>query len=217
MAEFLHLLPRDVMPEDRSARILWGSQFEDAASEVEKGAVFSGTPYIKRGMLLNGTTDAALYPLYRQLAVHTYFSVQAVFIPHFTYDDGGIHNLFSTDGTAYRLRKNNDGNLQILVGATALTDIDDSTYYTYWRPNEVNVITLALDPAGDNNAWLNGHQVMTAEATPWSANDENFLAVGSTTTPTSFWDGWILMLKFYDSLLTEADNVDLYKARRTFG
>lgn len=202
------LLPHDVTAEDRAAGCIWASTFRRAGDEVQKLGTITGTPTINHGITLNGTTDCVQYDLWGQFLGNATISFHCLFWPDTDYDEDVTRYLFSTPaGTQYSAAKlNNAGNnvIQIYMGNTALTSIAQATYQALWNVGGRNLLSF-WGTTGNNNAAFNGTQIMTTEATAWTAANPTSIEVGAIGG-ASFFDGMIEELKIYREAQTLLDH-----------
>jgi hypothetical protein len=209
-----HLLPIDTTPEDIEIGAFWTSIFESVESEVAKRGVLQGTPTVNKGLFLNGTTDYILYDLNKQFGSVETLGIQIVFCPAFEITGDFTATLIDTDAPQYRIFKTASGQnfaLRIVLADINIIDISSAVYGPLWRVNERNVLTLS-SVSGNTNVWLNGTQIATAVATAWTPTEPTLLSIGATDTGIStFWKS-VHLVKFYNSLLTEQDHLNLWYA-----
>jgi hypothetical protein len=214
------LLPLDITADDLASGAVWGSRFIDRVSEIRKGAyTFAGEPSIDRGITLNGTDESILYTTNNLPFESSDQSIQVVFYPDQDYDEDAVRFLFTIGGagvTYVSKEDNGDSNaLRIFVSGTLIVDVASATYGPLWKVGQRNVLTVASQ-SGDTDAWFNGTQIVTADATAWSATPQNTLYVGQSGAGAWF-DGKFEMLMFYSVLLTVSDHQALVNARGLLG
>lgn len=216
------ILPQDVVFSDLWNWI-WSSRFESRASEIRKGATFTGDPVVDRGLILDGANDYVKYPFVNKFDDASLWSCDIIFRPDFAYDEDATRKFFEVyNGSTEHyglVKKNNASNnvLTLILGGTTIADIASATYSSVWDVGHRNVLTIA-GTTGDTDAWLNGTQILTADSTSWSPvnGDLHDLWVGADSSGTSKFDGKFDMVAFYDSLLTVDDHNALYAAVELF-
>ena len=198
------LLPHDVTSAERHSGCVWASRFRSAADEIDKGGVITGTPVFERtrGVTLDGTTDYVTYGLNGQLNLGT-IGIHCLFWPAFDYDEDANLMLFCSQvGQQYSIAKLNNANsnfLQLYLGNTMVENIQTAAYAASWVANGRNVLSIA-GTTGNTSAWLNGTQILTADATAWTAAAPTALAVGAVPGGTSPFSGRIESLHIFDRM-----------------
>jgi len=210
------ILPIDATPEDVALGLIWGSRFESVESEGAKHGVIGGTPTVKRGLTLNGTTDYIAYALQSHFNAATELSVTCVFNPDFAADDGNEHDVFDTvPSTHYRVSKTAGSTLKIRFGNVNIQDIPYVDFGAYWLVGRTNALTIASNGT-TTDAWLNDAQILTADPTAWTPTTPTALEVGRRSTNLYFFDGKIYMLKFYENVFTQIIHDALCDSRGMF-
>jgi len=141
-----------------------------------------------------------------------------VFTPDFEAADDNYAVLMDGDGgaTRYGIHKGADANsnyLPVILGGTTVEIIPLATYEPYWKANEENVIIVS-GTSGDTNAWLNGTQILTNDATAWTPQDPATIYVGASYTGGSAFDGKIHSYRAWQRQCT-TDEVTRYSANRS--
>lgn len=202
------LLPHDVTQEDRQRFCIWASTFRRPGDEVQKLGTINGAPVINRGLTLDGAADYIEYDLLGQFSLADPWSCHMVFYPDFSPTDDATYRFWSSSGDDYSLfkRANANGNvIQLTVGNTNIGDIAQATYAGLWALGDRNLISV-VSTTGDTDVWLNGTQIMAADATAWSAVDATSLTVGAANGGGQYFDGRIESFHIYNTLLTELDH-----------
>jgi len=102
--------------------------------------------------------------------------------------------------------------LYILLGNTIVETIPLATYEPYWNKDEVNTIHIS-GTSGNTNVWLNGNQILTADATAWTPQNPANIYIGASFSGGSSHDGKIHSFKVWQRLLT-SDEIARYSAYR---
>jgi len=74
----------------------------------------------------------------------------------------------------------------------------------YWKEGEENTIIYSGE-SGDNNLWLNGHQIITAEATAWTPSIMTVQSIGVSNVNTSEATGYINSIEIFHELWSVED------------
>ncbi|MCP4573352.1 MAG: hypothetical protein GY838_13435 [bacterium] len=107
------------------------------------------------------------------------FTTAAAFRPDFFPGDGVNHYLYdSTSGARYYALKQSTGTLLIIAGNTTIASIAQATYEPHWRVDGRNVLVVSGVP-GNTNAWLNSHQILTNDSSPWTPMSPTEVFIGS--------------------------------------
>jgi hypothetical protein len=115
------------------------------------------------------------------------------FTPDFDYDDNNLRYLFDSTSFHYRVYKHNNAFSNVLnigLGAISISNIASATYSPFWRKGRRNVLIIS-GTTGNTNAWLNGNQILTANATAWNATNPATIYIGAANTLGSNFDGKI--------------------------
>jgi len=182
---------------------------EDTGGTVTGAPTFS----LDGGVTLDGSADYLTYNLMGTEFNSDPISIVVEFTPDTAPTDDTIDAFFdTTGGTLYRCIKHNNANsnvIRIYIGNTQLTDIAQATYASYWLTGQRNVLVIS-GTTGNNNVYLNGTQIMTAEATAWTAKVPTGLYIGALNTGISHFDGTIHSHKVLKAQLTAAEALDYY-------
>jgi len=200
---------------ERMRGCTFAETFKDSSSIALNGGTISGTPIVKDGINLNGTTDRVLYQsLGRE--VQPTISIVVEFVPDFATTEDATRYIIDSSGPASGriiIRKDNNAasnTLRLYLGQTNLIEaIAEATYSPYWYVGKRNVIVVS-SISGATNMWLNGIQLLTNDTTAFTYDSITSLYVGSTNSGTSFFDGRILSLKVFNTLLTAQEALDIY-------
>jgi|TARA_R100001530_G_C4320725_1_gene155683 hypothetical protein len=150
-------------------------------------------------------------------AVNT--SIAYIFTPDFDADDGAYHVLSDgADGsTRYGVFKQasaQSNTLLLMLGNTSIGTVSLANYQDYWNKDDKNVLVVT-GTTGNNNIWLNGNQIMTANATAWSAANPATIYIGASYAGSSGFDGKIHEMKVWDRILTTAEVASISANRKT--
>ncbi len=162
----------------------------DISGNGNNSSSVGGTPtFSSAGMELDGVNENALFP-----AAGIYNddeqTIALRFTPDFAHDDGASHYFCDSAAPRYAIQKTGANALRIILGGTLIADIGAGTIGPLWTPDaEHTLIVLAEDTANRTNAWLNGTQVVTNDASAWAKGDTATLFIGSSLTPGDYWNG----------------------------
>ncbi|MCK5019281.1 MAG: hypothetical protein KAS32_19635 [Candidatus Peribacteraceae bacterium] len=183
-------------------QLLWRERFESPGKVAANGVTLVGAPVPSQGLPLNGTSQygTKAFPL----GLRTEFCGILEFLPNFAHDDGVLTYLQSSTGDTYAVYKDAGDNLVIELGGTVIESIAAGVYGVYWLTGERN--RLALSTTGTlTNAWLNGTQILTNDATGWTASPPADLVIGSSAGGGDYFDGTIYGLDYRAGLFVQAD------------
>ena len=76
------------------------------------------------------------------------------------------------------------------MGHASVAAIAQATYEPHWRTGGLNVLVISGE-SGDTDAWLNGQQILTADATAWAKQDPAAVYIGARFTVANYFDGAI--------------------------
>jgi len=156
--------------------------------------VGTGTPDFKNpGFDFNGTTDyltnTASDGTYNNDAQTIVIACSPDFEPGG--GGGGARYLFdSSSGARYFISHEGGGTLLLYMGNTQIAIIAQATYEPHWRTDGRNVLVISSE-SGDTDVWLNGHQILTANATVWAKQDPAAIYIGSRFSVANYFDGEI--------------------------
>jgi len=199
-------------PAERMRGCTFAETFENAEKTVLNGATLVGAPDINFGANLDGSNDYITYDGYG-VYNNANVSILIEFTPDFDTDSNTVNFLFtSTNGSRYRLNKENNASnntLKLFLGDTEITDIAEATYSPYWNVGEKNTLIVS-GTTGNTNVWLNNNQIVTADNTAWTAKNPANIWIGSYgITPGSFlFDGTIHTFKVWNQILTAQEVAD---------
>jgi hypothetical protein len=194
---------------ERMRGCTFAETFRDSASIALNGGTITGTPTVRDGINLNGTTDRVTYNLTGTEFKSTEISFVIEFVPDFAADSGTNNALFDGPaGTRYLLYKNSVNSIILYVGDTTSVTIGLAAYQAYWYTGRRNVLVVCAS-SGNIKFYLNGVQIGTFAAV-WTPTPPIILYVGSSRTPSSYFDGRILSLKVFNTLLTAQEALDIY-------
>lgn len=202
-----------VLPAERMRGTLFRETFDTRESVLRNRATIYGTPSIKNGITLNGTTDYVTYPLAKELE-YSQQTVSVEFYPDFEANDNNLRYLVDSQQTNFRLLliKNNANEIRTAIGtATTLIHVVAlANYQAYWLRGLRNVLTFAADSSGVNNLYLNGHLISTSAAA-WTPGTSSTLYVGRYNLGASgYFKGIISRVSIGNYLGTEQEHLDLW-------
>ncbi len=185
-----------------------------ATKVAEQNGTITGNPTFSRaGINLDGTSDYVTYNIQNTLFAHAKISIVIEFTPDFAFNEDAFRYLIdSTDGNRYSFFKNNNAGsntLQLNLNDTTIATIASGTYSSFWKQNQRNVIVIS-GTTGATNVWLNGNQILTADATVWNSGTPTEFYVGSRFSASSLFDGEIHSISIYNDLLTGDEAQALY-------
>ncbi len=183
---------------------------------ADSGAITGALTYACAGAEFDGTNDYVTYTIPTTLfSTSPKISIVAEFTPDFDWDEDVQRVIMdSVAGNGYLIYKtvNASGNvLNITLGDTALASITSATYSAYWNQNARNVLVVS-GTSGATNAWLNGTQIKTNDATAWSPIGPTSFCVGALCAGTFKFDGEIHAISIYSGLLDGTDATNLYNS-----
>ncbi len=190
-------LPNTIFYEDFSSR----------ESIARNNGTLTGTPIVRDGLILNGSTDYVTYQIPSTLFSHPQISFVVEFIPDFNWDVDAYVNIFSSSGDDYYIlkRQNADGNtLQFVSGGVSIANISSATYSGYWGQGERNTIVVSFE-SGDTNVWLNGFQIVTNDGSAYSPTSMGALVIGASVAGLYKFDGTIKSFSIHNRLFTQED------------
>ena len=209
----MSLLQYNSVPAERSVGCVFAENFESNWHVQENGGAISGSPVINHGATFDGAADYITYRLQGHEFNAANISIVIEFYPDFNYSDNvECYFIDSTDPYRYIIYKKPIGGgyqLDIYLGNTQIASILPATYGGSWLQSERNVLVVS-GTSGATNAWLNGTQILTSDASAWTPDAPTELYVGSRFNATGLFDGVISSVKVFQSLLTGEDAENYY-------
>lgn len=195
---------------ERARGCFWASVFPSAARVVKDGGAVTGAPTFDaaHGVTMDGANDYLTYNMLLQEWASVEFSCVARFTPTFALDDGSAHFLF--DGPAmgvYSVLKNAADGLQVFLGNTGVGTAAYADIAAAWNDLTENIIVVS-STTGNTSMWLNGVQIVTADATAWAPIPPVWIVVGATNGGVNKFPGTIHELKFFHTKLTDQEALD---------
>ena len=202
-------------PSRQSESLLFRELFWNTDAVRDNGGTLVASPTIAQGMVCNGTTQYATYPLTSAvLNGKTALTFEMWFTPTFAYNDGLSHLLYDTTTNLHRIIKNQLGEIIVSLGGTAMAAISGATYSAYWNVNKPNHIVVAA-VSGSTQVYLNNVQIQTV-ATAWSAtSNPATLYIGANVALTAFFAGTIHSFSIYATKWDANEVADAYN-KQTF-
>lgn len=196
---------RSVYPYRSSERVLFREKFRNVITVHANKGTLVGSPTIKNGIKLNGTTQYITYPISDDTLARDPITFVIEFIPDFDYDDSLNHYLVdSTNGARYFIYKNSGNNLSVRAGNVTVANIIPATYLPHWRDREFNRIVVSFT-SGASNAWLNGAQILTNDTTVFELAYPTTLNIGSDFNTTGKFVGEIRSVSIHDCEFDQND------------
>lgn len=205
------LLAHNSTDAERFRYCTFAERFESAQHVRENGGTIMGTPPINFGVTLNGTTDYITYRRVDSLFDTSIISFVLEFYPATAANEDADRHIISSTGDDYRVKHLNAASsyaLQITLGNIDISSIPYATYSPYWYTGSRNVLVIS-STSGNTNVWMNGVQILTADATAWTPLPPAVLYVGSGSAGTELFSGKISTVKVFHSLL-DADDATAY-------
>jgi|TARA_R100001530_G_scaffold10633_1_gene10448 hypothetical protein len=112
-----------------------------------------------------------------------------------------------SDGTApnrYGVHHGADGNSNVLfmvISNAPFIIIPLASYEDYWKVGEKNIFIFS-GTSGDNNAWLNGNQILINEGTVWTPANPATIYTGASNAGAVAFDGEIHYVKTWQRIIT---------------
>lgn len=181
--------------------------FSNQATLHANGGILVGSPLIQDGIRLDGSTQYVTFPVSSLFQSLTFLTIKIEFWPDNDYDVDSVQTLCSSTSDHYYLYKDNNAAnnvLGIILGGTTITTIASSTYGTYWRQLDRNVLIVSSDGI-TTNAWLNGAQILTADATTWIPTNPVTLYIGSKADLSGKFAGVISDVSVHHCVMVQAD------------
>ena len=207
-------LHSNCLPADLMVGCTFAERLRTAAEVALNGGTVHGAPVFSGGgMVCDGTNDYIVYALEGHEFYSDEISFECEFWPDFETDEDVSRVItFTTRTQTYGAYKNANvlnNSLGITMGSTNLVNIAEATYSPYWKVNARNVLTVS-GKSGNTNAWLNGYQIKTADATAWTKKVPTEMGLGATALGGWPFKGKVGPIKIYKSLLTARDHYNTY-------
>lgn len=162
-----------------------------------------------RGFDFDGS-DYMLMPRAEGVFNNTEQTIVVGFRPDDTAEAGTIRYLFATAGGEYVASvAGTVGELQIKMGSLPRIDIPLSNLTPYWNVGGENVLVMSGTP-GDTDVWFNGVKLVEGDTSAWTPADPNTLHMGSSQTPSLYYDGKISHFSTYAFRLSNIQARDLF-------
>ncbi len=195
-------------PSNPAESVVFRELFRDSASLHANGGALTGSPIVKDGIRLDGTTQHATYAIPPTTFFREEITIVTEFTPDFDYDgDLNAYLYDSESGNRYYVIKcDNSANNELYIGMgnTLVSIIAPATFGPHWRQGERNVLVVTGEP-GDVDVWLNGTQIVTADSTSWTIKDPDTLYIGTWNLINFRFDGIINGFSVHDRRFTQAD------------
>jgi hypothetical protein len=207
----MSLLQKNATPAEIMRGCVFAENFENKDEIARNGGTITGNPSVFFGADLDGSNDYVEYALSGQEFNSDLLSFLFDINPDFAGDDGADHTLIDTTLTNRILfAKTSTNTLFIQINGVLIADISFATYGAYWLTGQRNVLVIS-STSGSTDAWLNGTQILTADATAWGASIvQTGVVFGATKFAANKFDGKINKIQIYHGLLTAQEALDFY-------
>lgn len=205
-------LSQNTEAAERERGCVFSETFENNERVVSNGGTPVGTPTINFGADFNGSTDRINY------ADATVFNNSVLsyvfeFTPDFDYDVDLVNSFIGGDGgidyDVFKTNNVNNNTINIKFGTTVVATVPEGAYSPYWKQNERNVLVISSE-SGDTNAWLNGVQILTNDASAWSPTVITDFNIGARGNNSQYFDGTMHSVKIFHTILTADDAMNYY-------
>lgn len=201
------------LPAERMRGVRFAQRFWDKAALLRDAWTLVGNPPVDQGIELNGTTQYATVPLNGELN-NDELTIEIEFYPDFVPDENVRRYFYSTTTLAvnYRLIKFEDAisnQLRLYGGGANRVDIALATYSPHWLVGQRNLFTAAIEN-GNWNVWLNGAQLVTANAQAYTPTDDAHISLGRNDAGGNYFDGKITNFKIGHYLATQQEHIDTW-------
>ena len=175
--------------------VFFRERFINANLISDNGWTLFGSPTISNGLVLNGSTQ------YGRIELSESFHASSIliynrFTPNFAHDDGIAHYIFDSNPTGdYYVEKTAADALELYLGNTLIVSVAAATYGAYWYENLENIL-LITGTDSDTSIWLNGFEIVSADATSWTPTQPSQFTIGATHAGGSFFSGTIHEIMF---------------------
>ena len=190
---------------------IWQCRFTGAQELARLGGVITGLPEWKPdGLWFDGVNDYVTFPVTDTLFGRTDLTFKVVFTPEFAFNDGSTHVFFDCDnGSRYSLLKALGNDISSVVGNTSIFVAAGAS--AYWNDLDRNVLVMSTK-SGQTNAWLNGSQFVTNEATAWTRAHPRNLYIGVRYDGSRDFKGVMHELSIYEGSWETAEAADDYSS-----
>lgn len=193
-----------VYPSRAAERVVFRELFTDYASVHRNGGTLIGSPTVKDGVTLDGSTQYVTYGESGRLASPV-ISFVAEFVPTFSPDDSVAHFIFdSPTAERYALVKSSSDQLQVVLGGQFIGGIVYSSWSAYWRAGERNTIVVASE-SGDTDMWLNGNKIMDGDVSIWTPKHPQSFRIGAPSVGLGYFSGVIHSVSAHSRRFTAQD------------
>jgi hypothetical protein len=210
------MVANSVYPSRTAEKVSFRELFRNAADVHRNGGTLVGAPKVKDGVILNGVDQYAIHAVgATDLSVQD-LSIVVEFSPATAWDDNAESFILDTQANPDRfaVRKTASNTLRIYLGGVIITSVPGTTFGPHWRQNQFNRLVISSTGAS-TDAWLNGAQILTADASVWPVVYPTQVIAGTDYGTAFFFDGTIYCVDFRAGLLTQGD-VDALEAGRLF-
>jgi hypothetical protein len=203
-------LTQNTTPAERMRGCVWSENFRTSDEVASNGGSIVGSVEVDNGAKFNGLDNNYIYYSNPDTLNNSEISISIEFVPEFEADDNLSHYfLASISSGAYRVIKFSDNSLSFTFNTGGFTVVL-SNYQSYWYVNKRNVLVVSAT-SGNNKVYLNGVELSVSGATSaWAPTAHSGIRVGARHTGIQVFDGTIVDLKTFKSLLTEQEAIDFY-------
>ncbi len=201
-----------VYPARSAEKMLWSEEFGSYADVHQNSGTLVGSPVIDAaGTHLDGLTQYGTWAIPAGLLAVPKISFEVKFTPDFAADDGLNHYLWdSSNPHRYNAVKFSNDKIYVNFPGGGFHGISLTTYGAYWLVGEANTFIVSAE-SGNNNVYLNGHVILSADGTAWNRGYPTEFFIGSNYGAAFKFPGIIHHLKVRKRLLTQLD-VDAIQA-----
>lgn len=203
------------LPAERERGCSFAESFINQEAITKNGGTLNGAPEIKNGLVLNGTTQNAVFNLAGSEFDSSNISIVIKFIPNFLPSVNSSKYLIdNTSGNRFLIYKRDNANnnvLTIYMGNAVVGNVALATYEPYWNVNRVNTLVVS-GTSGNTNAWLNGALILNGSSAVWTKKTPTELYIGSSYVGIgggALFNGNVLEVKVFKKILTGTEAVDI--------
>jgi hypothetical protein len=198
-------------PQRPSEKVCFRETFINESYVKDNGGTTTGSPTIKNGVVLDGSTQNVVYTSDLAMKSNT-ITIEVVFNPSFAVAEAVNRYLLDSDTPRYFILKRSDGDMDIYLGGTSIVKVASATYSGYWNVGQKNTLVIASNGT-TTDVYLNNVKIVDADATAWTAGVGESFTVGSRESSTSFlFAGTIHSVTFYKAKWTAEEVADAYQA-----
>jgi len=226
LSNFAHadMLVQNSMPAERMRSCIFAGNFRSETAINRNGGTVTGAPTFdaSQGVTLDGTNDYLTYALTGREFYSDPISIVIEFTPDFNWNEDVTRVFIDIEdgagGNRTLIKKEKATSayvLDIRISEAVTISIPSDTYSPFWLQNQRNVLVIS-GTTGNTNAWLNGSQILTGNATAWTPHSDGIrLTLGASYVATALFLGTFHSFKVFHALLTAQEATD-YSDNSTF-